>query len=99
MSGGGRGARLLSQMGITVPSKAEREPEPTHVAESDSIPVGAMRLSGIVKTTKGYAVASIELSKEEWAALAKKRLGASQRFKEHIATEHKSLVMKLGQVA
>lgn len=74
---------------------------PTTALRSDSVPTGTIRLSGIVKTKNGYATAMVELSPEEWAALtaSAKRVGASQVFKEHIATEHKKMVLRLGQMA
>lgn len=84
-------------------SRASRQqvakaPPPTPT-KSDSVPVGMLRLSGIVKTTNGFAVATVELSLAEWHALASKKLGRSQAFPEHVALEHKQTVMKLGQLA
>lgn len=86
---------------------AEEEPRPVHavvqgkqaIALSESVPTGPLRLSGIVKTTNGFAVADVELTVEEWELIAQKRIGASQRFKEYIAMEHKRLVTVLGQQA
>lgn len=74
---------------------------PTTALRSDSVPTGPIRLSGIVKTKNGYATAMLELSPAEWEALtvSSKRIGMSQVFKEHVATEHKKMVMRLGQMA
>lgn len=77
------------------------EPEAPATLHSDSVPAPGrtMRLSGIVKTKTGYATALVELTPEEWETLRFKRLGMSQAFKEHVAIEHKKMVLRLGQKA
>lgn len=73
---------------------------PTTALRSDSVPTGRIRLSGIVKTKNGYATAMVDLTPAEWEALTiTKRIGQSQTFKEHIAVEHKKMVLRLGQMA
>lgn len=79
------------------PSLREEARPAAKASASDSIPIGPLRLSGIVKTTNGFAVASVELSVEEWEFVTTKSIGASQRFKEYIALEHKRMVSALGQ--
>jgi hypothetical protein len=85
---------------VPVADEAPRHPNTVPTPSlSDSVPVGPLRLSGIVKTTNGFAVASVELTLEEWEMVLLKRLGPSQRFKEHIALEHKRVISVLGQKA
>lgn len=87
----------MSRRGAPLPPRPAAPAAP--LLKSDSVPVGMMRLSGIVKTSNGFAVASVELSAAEWAALASKKLGKSQAFKEFVAREHREVVVRLGQIA
>lgn len=72
---------------------------PSSPSKSDSHPVGPLRLCGIVKTKNGFAVAEVELTVEEWGAIMAKKIGPSQTFKQFIAMQHKTAVMRLGQLA
>lgn len=94
----GRNRQSAAAPAAMAEPEAPAAPLPTGQV-SDSVPVGPLRLTGIVRTRNGFAVAMVELSVEEWAAIAHKQLGRSQTFKEHIAGEHKKVVMSLGQRA
>lgn len=95
----------MSRRGQSMQEAISRSPEPaapvvaTTPSKSDSQPVGLLRLSGIVKTKNGFAVATVSLTPEEWEAIHSRQIGRSQRFKEHIAVEHKMVVLKYGQLA
>lgn len=60
-------------------------------------PVGAMTLVGVVKTTKGYAVATVKLDEE--GAVTSVTLGGSQFYKEHVAREQKGAMVAAVQAA
>lgn len=76
----------------------ESAPRPKLVTKGDSVPIGTIWLSGMVQTTNGYCVAQFEVPAELWESLpGKKSLGLSQTFPEHIARQHKQMVMALGQ--
>ena len=64
-------------------SKPRNSPPPA--SPDGATPIGAMALSGVVKTSKGFAVATATIAADgslSW------RLGVSQRFKEFIVKEH-----------
>jgi hypothetical protein len=54
-----------------------------------------MRLSGIVRTTSGFAVAQVTLSPT--GDLVEMSVGQSQSHPEFVAIEHKRVVAMLGQ--
>lgn len=64
---------------------------------SESIPSDVMRLSGIVKTTNGFCVATCELTKD--GQLQNLVLGKSQRLPEFVAIEHRPIAGRLAQRA
>lgn len=96
MTGPNRRYRSPAPQGSTPSTETPETLAPK--SSSDSVPVGVVRVSGLVKTANGYAVAQAELSPEEWQVLKSKKLGKSQHFKEFVAQEHKRVVMALGQL-
>jgi hypothetical protein len=62
-----------------------------------AIPVASMVLSGIVRTSKGFAVCLARLRAD--GTVENVELGRSQVFKEHVAAEHKPLVVQAAQKA
>lgn len=68
-----------------------RVPPPKKLAGPDGAePTKAMVLTGVVKTSKGYAVATAVVDRE---GVAKLSLGTSQAYKEFVAREHKRLAL------
>lgn len=62
----------------------------------DATPVGSMTLSGVIRTTKGYALATAVFSPD--GSLTSLALGISQAYphgKPHIAREHVRLATEL----
>lgn len=53
-------------------------------------PVGTMRLTGVIRTTRGYAVAQETVDADGARSLV---IGPSQAFPEHVASEHKRVVV------
>lgn len=75
-------------------------PAPQQTAVKTVSPDGAtvvkeMILTGLVKTTKGYAVATVVL--RPTGEVVSCALGHSQAYKEFVALEHSRLVLKLAQ--
>ncbi len=60
-------------------------------APDGATPVGTMTLSGVVRTTRGYAVAIASLGEDGSMVVT---LGNSQVYPEHIASEHKRVAVK-----
>lgn len=58
-------------------------------------PIGDMVLSGLVRTSKGYAVATAVIS--DAGELLSWKLGNSQAYKQFVAIEHKAIVASRGQ--
>lgn len=65
------------------------------VAVATVVPLGDMVLSGIVKTSRGYAVATAVIS--DAGELLSWKLGNSQAYKQFVAVEHKAIVAARGQ--
>lgn len=60
--------------------------EPRVVSPDGATPVGDMTLSGVVKTSKGYAVATATIAPDGSATV---RLSHSQSSKEFVAAQQK----------
>ena len=69
---------------------------PKLVGPDGASPVGAMTLTGLVRTSRGYAVASLVVEPDGTQAF---RLGNSQVYPEHIAAEHKKMLVKASLAA
>ena len=68
-------------------SRSSRREDREVVAGPDgATPVGPMTTSGVVKTTKGYAVATVTVDEDGSLSV---KLARSQAFKQYIAAEHK----------
>jgi hypothetical protein len=65
----------------------KKEPKPDSL--DGATPVGPMVLTGVVRTTKGYAVARAVV--KDGAAVV--TLGHSQTHKEFVAMEHKKVLI------
>lgn len=62
--------------------------QPVTAGPDGATPTGAMTLSGVVKTTKGHAVATVTIAPDGSHAV---KLGVSHAFKEFAAREHRGL--------
>lgn len=91
-------SRASRQKLAAPPEEAATPPAPEAPSKSVSVPVGTMRLSGVVKTTNGFAVASVELTRDEWELISSKRLGRSQAWPNFVADEHRKVVSTFGQL-
>lgn len=69
-------------------NKAPTEPP---VGPDDAFPVKSMALSGVVRTSKGYAVAVVTLSPD--GEVLSLTLGRSQVGKQYVAAEHKNVMV------
>lgn len=70
-------------------SKPHRASKPI-VGPEGATPLGQMILSGVVKTNRGYAVATAVVSPNGEITIT---LGNSQAFPEHVAVEHKRIAV------
>jgi hypothetical protein len=72
-------------------SKPDRKTLPRIEGPDGAVPSGPLTLTGVVKTTKGYAVALVELSPS--GAVLSATLRGSQTFPEHVAREHQRIAV------
>lgn len=63
----------------------------------EAYPVGNFELTGVIKTSRGFAVATITLSRE--GRVVEMKLGRSQTYKEFIALEHREVARAASQRA
>lgn len=70
-------------------SKPTARPRPPTAIDGGT-PIGPMTLSGVVKTTRGYAVATATFDADGNATV---KLGNSQAYPEHVAAEHKRILV------
>ncbi len=68
-----------------------RPPQNTFASPDGAAPHGEMTLTGVVRTTKGYAVAVGHVLKDGTVTIT---LGTSQSHKEFVALEHKRIALR-----
>ena len=66
------------------------------IGPDGATPLGEMRLSGVVRTSGGYAVVTVDISADGGMAV---KLGPSQRVLEFVCAEHKRLLAGLANRA
>lgn len=70
--------------------REESKPEPL-VGPDGGTPTAPMVLSGVVKTSRGYAVALATLRAD--GTVERVELKGSQAFKQYVAAQHKNIVL------
>jgi hypothetical protein len=66
--------------------------EPVRGAVDGATPTAPMRLSGLVRTSRGFAVARVVLRPD--GTVESLELGPSQSQREYVAMQHKRLVVR-----
>lgn len=77
-------------------SKPANQPPRKTVGPDGATLTGPVTLTGVVRTSKGYAVARAVVSPDGTAAIT---LGVSQVYREHVAHEHSRMLPGLANSA